>query len=126
MTNKKVVMLTAENILEAPDIQHEVVEVPEWGGSVNVYGLTSTERDEYNMSNLRREKKGGDLVPTLIGATARLAAIAIRDEAGARMFDENKVKALGAKSSTALNRVAKVANRLSGLTDEEFDEIEGN
>ena len=38
-------ILNREQILAANDVKTRIVDVPEWGGSVIVRGLTSLERD---------------------------------------------------------------------------------
>jgi hypothetical protein len=48
------------------------------------------------------------------------------DEAGVQMFTEADVEALGRKSSAALERVCKIAQRLNGLGDADLEEIKGN
>ena len=47
-TKKKV--LTRDKVRQAPDIEYEYVEVPEWGGTARVRGLTGTECDAYEAS----------------------------------------------------------------------------
>ena len=44
--------LTAAEILGTEDIVEELVEVPEWKGTVRVRGLTGRERDAYEASLL--------------------------------------------------------------------------
>jgi len=43
-------LLTRDAILEAQDLQHEEVYIPEWGGSVRVRTLTGAERDAFEQS----------------------------------------------------------------------------
>ncbi len=60
------------------------------------------------------------------GEFARLVAASIVDEDDKRVFSQSDVKALGEKSAAALDRVMAVAMRLSGLTEEDAEELEGN
>jgi hypothetical protein len=118
-------MLNKEQILECKDIESEVVKVPEWGGEVMVYGLTSGEKDEFESSLIKSDASGGKSV-NLEMATARLCALCIRDESNKRIFADTDITALSRKSGKALKRVYNVAERLSGLGKGEVEEIVKN
>jgi hypothetical protein len=113
--------LSREAILQAQDIQIEEVQVPEWGGSVYVKGMTGTERDAFEMSIVRTKGKSTEI--NMNNIRAKLAASAICNEQGARLFTDADVKALGGKSAAALQRVFEVAQRLSGIGDEDVKEL---
>jgi hypothetical protein len=88
--------LTKEQILKADDLKTETVEVPEWGGPVNIRTLTGAERDafEQTMVNL--------------------------------IFDDNDVIELGKKSGSALDRVFAVAQKLNGFGDKDIEDLGKN
>lgn len=115
-------VLGREAILSAADIQTEQVMVPEWGGAVLVRGLTGAERDAFEASVVVPGSKGGGSV-RLEMLRAKLCARSIVDEQGARVFSDADVKALGAKSAAALQRVFNVAMRLSGLSDQDVESL---
>jgi hypothetical protein len=117
-------ILTKEAILSAVDGKIETVEVPEWGGSVYVRTLGSDEGDEYQQSLI--EGTGEDTRTNLKGCSARLAGLAICDDKGKRMFTDAEVKALGNKSSVAMNRVCEVAQRINGFGKAAREEIAKN
>ena len=50
-------LLNKEQILNADDLTFEDVEVPEWGGTVRIRCLESTERDEFEQSLLDAKGK---------------------------------------------------------------------
>jgi hypothetical protein len=114
-------LLTREQIKNASDIKKELVKVPEWGGNVLVWGLTGTERDAFDESNLTRGKRGR-LDVRIQQARVRLVIMACRDEQGNQIFTDADAEWLSAKSAAALARVHEVASRLSGLTDGEIEE----
>jgi len=116
--------LSKEAILNAHDTEYELVDVPEWGGKVRVKTLTGDERDGYEQSLI--DQRGNVTAPKLAGAQARLAALTIVDDDGNRLFNDADVKALGAKSAQALNRVFDVAIRLSRMTQRDVEELVGN
>jgi len=113
-------MLSKSGILECKDIESEVVNVPEWSGEVMVYGLTLAEKDVWTDSILDDGKAN------MQGATARLCALSIRDEKGKPIFTSKDITSLQAKSAKALDRVFQVAQRLSGIGQEEIEETVKN
>lgn len=115
-------ILTRDQILAAR-LQTEDVPVPEWGGVVRVSEMTGTDRDAWEQS----------LVPKTAGAPAnveniraRLVAQCVVDEAGSRLFSTEDAVDLGTRSAAALDRVAKVAQRLNGLTADAVEQASGN
>lgn len=117
-------LLTKEQILRVKDIETRTVHVPEWGGDVMVRGMTGIERDQFESKIL--DQSGKKAKVNLQNARARLVAITVVDEAGDRLFTENEVVLLGTKSATALSRVYDVAAALSGISDEDIEELLGN
>ncbi|HEV8639646.1 MAG TPA: hypothetical protein VGV13_00930 [Methylomirabilota bacterium] len=117
-------LLTRDAILAAPDLATERVQLPEWGGEVLVRGLTAQERDEFDLSCF--EGAGRDRRANFANLRARLGARTIVDEAGARLFTDADVAALGGKSGAALDRIYEVAQRLSGLRPRDVEELVGN
>jgi chaperonin GroEL (HSP60 family) len=109
-------MLSKKQILAAPDIKSEEVEVPEWGGSVMVSGMTGSQRGQY-MDEIM-EMRGQTQTMRLQNMQVKICALCIRDEFGNRMFDDDEMADLGAKSAQAINTVATVAMRLSGIDAE--------
>lgn len=113
--------LSRDAILSANDTPTETVEVPEWGGSVRVQAMSGTDRDKFEASMVGKGNK-----PNLENFRAKLAAACIVDEDGTRMFAERDITALGRKSAAALDRVATAAQRISGLSQEDVEELAGN
>jgi hypothetical protein len=103
-------LLNKEAILGAPDLAHEDVEVPAWGGTVRVRVMTGAERDEFRAAIATDEGS----VPVGKFSAALLAATLI-DDAGIRLFDIAEIEALQAKSAASLDRPATVAMRINGL-----------
>lgn len=116
--------LSRDVILAADDTQFEDVDVPEWGGTVRVKSLMGKERDALEASMI--EGKGKKANVNLSNLRAKLVAWSVVDEDGKRVFSEADIAALGAKSAAALNRVYEVAQRLSGITEEDVEELTKN
>jgi hypothetical protein len=113
--------LTAAEILGMEDIVEELVDVPEWKGTVRVRGLTGRERDAYEASLL--EQRGRNTRANLQNARAKLVVLSVRNVDGSRMFNEAQIGELSAKSASALNRVWKKALELSGMGDADVEEL---
>ncbi|KOG22002.1 hypothetical protein [Streptomyces viridochromogenes] len=120
-------ILSADDILNADDLKSEPVEVPEWGGTVLVQGMSGTARDRFEAAMMKDNMSGVSKDKALDNYRARLAAACIVGEDGKRLFQGDAVvRRLGEKSAQALTRVAEVASRLSGLTDADVQELTGN
>lgn len=117
-------LLTRDVILQANDLPTEEVEVPQWNGSVRVRALTGAERDAFEQSIV--EQKGKSTKMNLTNLRAKLVALTIVDEEGKRIFSDADARLLGEKSAIALNTVFEVAQRLSGLTPTDVEELAGN
>lgn len=108
-------LLNKDQILGCIDLPSELVEVPEWQGSVKVRGLTADERDsvesEISEHGIKKFR-------------ARLCAMCIVDEEGNNVFSESEIDMLGRKSGVVLDRIAQVVTRLSGMTQEDVDQLE--
>lgn len=118
---KGTALLSKEAILAAQDVVTELVEVPEWGGSVRVRGLTGAERDAFEGETIQRN--GRDVKTNTRNLRARLVVLSVVDDAGVRLFAFHDIEALGEKSARALDRIFAVAMRLSGLRDEDVAEM---
>lgn len=116
--------LTKEQIFAADDIQFEDVPVPEWGGTVRVKSLMGNERDGLEASMI--VGKGKNAQVNLENLRAKLVARSCVDENGKRIFEDADIPALARKSALALNRVYEVAQRLSGISQEDVDELTKN
>lgn len=116
--------LSRDAILAVDDVQFEDVDVPEWGGKVRVKSLTGRERDALESSMIVGKGKNANV--NLNNLRAKLVARSVVDEDGKRLFNDDDIAALGAKSAAALTRVYEAAQRLSGITEEDVDELTKN
>lgn len=117
-------LLSRDAILTVDDFAFEDVEVPEWGGVVRVGCMSAYEKSRYEESLIIG--KGKKRQTSLLNARARLVALCIIDEDGKRLFSETDIQALGSKNAGAMERVANVAMRLNGFTDDDMDDLTEN
>lgn len=115
------VMLTRDMILTAKDIVTEEVDVPEWGGTILVRALSGAQRDAFDRSLIEVRGKKSEVI--WANVRAKLVVRSCVDSEGNRIFTDADAVSLGRKSAAPLDRVFKVAQRLSGLTDEDVEEL---
>ena len=114
-------VLGREALLAATALPRETVQVPELGGAVVVQGLSGIARDAFEGSMFTQRGKTREL--NMQNVRARLVALCLVDEAGARVFQDDDVPALGQVRADILDRLFGVAQRLSGLRDQDVDEL---
>lgn len=111
-------------ILQAVDLKIEEITIPEWGNiTVRIRGLMGYERDSFEQGML--DQRGKRTKMNILNARARLCALCIIDEEGRRVFEDEDVHHLGMKSAAALDRVYDVASKLSGISDNDLEELAG-
>lgn len=111
-------VLDRDAILRSDDLKRKNVDIPEWKGSVIVQEMTSAGRIV-----LERIMKDDDACEKWRGMMVVLSVV---DKDGAAVFTENDLPALGEKSPAALDRIAMVAQKLSGLYSGADEEAEKN
>lgn len=114
-------ILSRAQILAAVEVPREVVRVPELGGEVIVRGMTAAERDSWEASLFTGKGKHRQFNAENI--RAKLVAKCAVDEAGNQLFTEQDVATLGAVRVDVMARLHTVAQRLSGITDEDVDDL---
>lgn len=103
-----------DKIFTSSDIQIEMVEIPEWGVTVEVRGMSGGDRSEIidrvqNASSDGEKVGAGDMVFEVI------VACAYDPETGRQVFTEDDIPTLRTKAAKALDRIAEVGFRLSGM-----------
>lgn len=121
--------MTRDGILETDDTVYEDVPVPEWNrknpnAKVRVRSLTGTDRDAFETSLLVGTGKNQRM--STLNIRAKLAALSIVDYLGEPLFALEDILALGKKNAAALDRVFEVAQRLSGISDADVEELAKN
>lgn len=112
------------------DLKPRDVDVPEFGGSLLVWPLTGDEVEKWKAGNIRT--KGGKVLGyNLDTSTARLLALALKNEIGEYQWTPSQVQKLMKRVGNAgTARLEKVARELSRLDDEDIEdgmsESEGN
>lgn len=103
-----------DKIQAADDIKSEMVEVPEWGVTVEVRTISGARRAEVfsRATNTEGNVVAGTAYISLI------VAAAYDPETGEPLFSQDDVEWLKEKSAKATERIATVAARLAGIGGE--------
>ena len=112
-------MSLREKILAAEDIQSEMVEVPEWGCTIEVRGMNGADRSRILETAASSEDGkigiGSMYVETVI-------ASAYDPDTGERIFSQADRDVLMSKSASAIDRIATVGMRLSAMDAKAADD----
>lgn len=117
-------VLSKQILLGATKPPQEIVRVSELGdpdGHVIVRGMTGSERDAFEVSLM--EGRGRKREVNLKNLRAKLIAFCCVDENGNRLFSNDDVEALGNVRADVMSRIYNVAQRLSGISDEDAEEL---
>ena len=120
-------LLSKEAILKARELATEDVDIKELGGKVRVREMTGAQRDAWEGSNIKG--RGKNMTANLVNARARLVAYSVIDNSGQLLFnpdDPAEINRIGQLSCRALDAIYDVAARLSGIRDEDLEELSGN
>lgn len=117
-------ILGKDAILSADDMKTIDIDVPEWGGSVRLRTLTGGERDKFESDSIDQRGKNNKM--NLVNLRARLVGLCAVDEGGKRMFGDNEVSKLGAKSAAVLDKLFTAAQELNGMTQKDVEDLTEN
>lgn len=100
----------------------ERVRLPELGDvTMLMRGMTGVERDVFEASCWEGRGKARAFVTR--GLRAKLVASCAVDDQGHRLFTDADVEALGQVRADMLDRLFGVAQRLSGMSDRDLDDL---
>lgn len=122
-TTEQRTTFSREAIAKIDDLKREWVDVPEWDGGCWVRGLSALERSKLERSML--DAKGNPNMAGLDALRARLVLFSAVTDAGERIFRDSDLGMIEGKSIQAVERIANVASRLSGLSEEAVIELAG-
>ena len=102
-------VLNRDDILDANDIQIELVSVPEWGGDVFVKGMTGAERDRFEAGVISLDSKSEKV--DMRDIRAKLCSETICDEAGKKLFNHKGELAL-----KVIKGISKNIHQVDGIS----------
>ena len=115
-------LLSKDAILAVDDLTFEEVEVEEWGGTVRIRCHTGGERDAFEQSLMDAKGKAKNMADI----RARFIAPVLVDEDGKRLFTNDEVKFLSDRNGKVIGKLFDISQKLSGMTDDDVEEIAKN
>ncbi len=115
-------VLSKEQIFAADDVVILEVEVPEWGGIVRLKAPTAAQLDLFESEQVNRRKISAHMK----NIRARMAILVCVDADNKPMFTPGDEQKLSHKSSVALNRIWKAAQKWLGVDDDAVEDIAKN
>jgi hypothetical protein len=110
-------LLSFSEILDADDIQYEVVDVPEWGGKIRIGSLSAGEVLEFI------ELNDG---PAKNTAGIRLLNRSLVDKAGKRIGEDKSLGELKKKDHRVVNRIIGQILKLNGMDKKAAEEAKND
>ena len=107
-------MSLRDTILTADDLGSRIVDIPEWGVTIELRGMTGEQRMKLWEATQAKTR-------THFYADIMIAC-AFDPESGKPVFDPADRDAIGGKSGAVLDRLTGVINELSGTSVEEAEE----
>lgn len=115
-------VLTREQIEAIDDLTTTMVavQVPEWGGAVNLRPMTVRELDEYSNAVVRAKDTG------LADFRSRLVAYCLCDDKGNRLYADHEVEMLARHNAVVVNRLYEACDKINDITPRKVEEVGGN
>lgn len=107
-----------DRILTADDTQSELVEIPEWGVTLEVRSMSGAARASLMQMAM---ESGGNVDITRVYPDLIVQTV-FDPETGEQVFEEADKHAIMAKNGALLDKVVEVATRISGFSDNAIDE----
>jgi hypothetical protein len=114
-------LLSKDALLKGTALPRETVYLKELGGEVIIQGMTGKQRDEWESSLVKQRRNRRELDTRNV--RARLVARCLVNDDGSRMFSDDEADQLGDIRVDVLGHLFEVAQRLSGVSDEDVDEL---
>ena len=109
-------MLTVEQIMTANDIVERDVDVPQWGGTVRIRGLTKGQHQQLRKRATSRSQVDTD----------RLEMLLFSESVVEPRFTLEQAQSLRDKAAAPFERVMKAVLEINGLADGAVEEAEAD
>jgi hypothetical protein len=113
-------MSLRDKILAAADIPSETVEVPEWNATLLIKGMTAADR--LSLMQNAVDPNSGNVDMSIVYPDV-VVACAYDPDNGERVFSDDDKALIMGKASAAVEKVASVGLRLSGIGKEDADAL---
>ncbi len=129
--SKERTFLDRATLLGLDDLPIEAVYIPEWRAWVNVRAMTAGQRDQLEADMVKLTSNGRSANEVTVDVNlatlrAKIVVMSVVDEAGEPLFTLEDMTAIASKNAAAIDRIFMVAQRLSGLSDRDVDDLTKN
>lgn len=114
-------LISRETLLGALECPEETVDIPALGGAVKVRGLSGVDLDSYHQAIT--VGKGNKRDVNMKNLRTKLVVRCVVDGNGRRLLTDDDADALSQIRGDVIGKLFTVAQKLSGLSDEEIDEL---
>jgi hypothetical protein len=104
----------------------QLVDVPEWEGSVGVREMTARQRDEWEASVYQTNAGKRGAVNSSMNRKDFRATLLVRclsDEKGALLFAADEIEFLSLQPAGVISRLFDVAMKINGITKDDADAL---
>ena len=110
-----------DKILQAPDLKSEMMDIEEWGVTIEVRSMNGTQR-----ARMMKESFNAETKEVSWDYASLIIAGAYDPESGELIFTEADRRELNEKHGGILEEIAMRVLKLSGLSDDSLTESEKN
>jgi hypothetical protein len=110
-------------ILNAVDVESEIVEVKQWDVKIKIKGMTGKQRDALLQESINQKTGVTDMAKM---NTKLVLECCYDPETDEKVFEPADSDLIANKSAGALSKVIAVASKLSGLDEASLSEAEKN
>lgn len=116
-------MSIRDQILNAVDVQSEIVHIPQWGVDVEVRGMAAAERIAMYDKIAQAAQAGVASASVAVMWPTLVLGCTFDPETGEQVFGSDDWTALAQKSGAAVDLIATTAMRLSGISEGSEDAL---
>lgn len=116
-------LISRDAIRGRPTRRYMEIVVPEWdNATVRIQNLTADERDSYEESFYKLNRRTGEKEQNLTHMRARLTRMSVVDDNGALIFTDEDEGWLGEQDAAALDRIFTASARFSRISKVDIED----
>jgi len=115
--------LNKDQILQAIDAKTIEFDIPEWGGSILLRGMTGKARNDYEHWAAQQTQQK---VPDYRGIRERLIISCAVDDNGKPLFTQDDIESLAEKNADIIDRLHSKCQEICGMAADSVEVAEKN
>lgn len=101
------------------------VEIPEAATTFRLREMSAADRDRFEVASLKTDADGKRTIDPMF-LRARLVAMCLVDDAGARLYADDEIEQLAGNVASVVSRLFEAAQKLNGMDAAAVDNAEKN